>query len=127
MATKQVSTNLVKLTVKTQTPNEDVGYFVVDLKYPIGNMHLDGGGNIIVENTDTMLATINEINNSLSGDLNGMWLRDKLPEYVAKKIVKAKLFQKTVTTPEDGLSSITWQLEHTFYKDPEEYPEENST
>lgn len=81
-----------------------------------------------IPSSETIVATINNINSSLSGAWAGMWHRDKgvMGEYTSEtvitKIVQAKAIEKTVTKQEfdGGNTTITAITEKLYFDETEE-------
>lgn len=109
MADTRIENSNIRLTLKTERTDvttDDKPKFSISLKNPLPDSQ-----------SNTMIATINNINSSLSGSLAGMWYRDsQLGDYEVKKIVKAEILETTKTTSEDGKIITTVTRQNTFFE-----------
>lgn len=108
MADQRISTNIIKFTVKAEDSVEEKK-FTVTFKNPLP-----------IEQSDTMILKIGNINSSLSGSLSNLWLADETvgTDKFVTEIIKAELFEQTKTISEDGKTITTFSKSQTFYESP---------
>ena len=111
MSETVISTNVIKLKAQSEH-NGEKHNFIVTLKNPLP-----------ISESDTMIANIGVLNQSLAGGLNNKWFADlqaaaEFDElYPVKKIIKAEIFEQTKTTSEDGKTITTVSRQNNFYED----------
>lgn len=111
MSETVISTNVIKLKAQSEY-NGEKRNFIVTLKNPLP-----------ISESDTMIANIGALNQSLAGGLSNKWFADlqaaaEFDElYSVKKIVKAEIFEQTKTTSEDGKTITTVSRQNNFYED----------